>query len=41
MDPIGNVKFLKRDFLKNETKTEVITYFNSLIDVIISDMAAG
>ncbi len=40
MDPIGNVKFLKRDFLENKTKTEVITYFNSLIDVIISDMAA-
>ena len=40
MKPIKNVKFLKGDILKNETKIEVLRYFNSKIDVIISDMAA-
>ena len=40
MKPIKNVKFLKGDILKNETKKEVLRYFNSKIDVIISDMAA-
>ena len=40
MDQIQNVKFLKRDILKEETKNEVIVFFNRNLDVIISDMAA-
>ena len=40
MEPIKNVKFLKTDILEKKTKKEVIDYFNSNIDVIISDMAA-
>ena len=40
MKPIKNVKFLKRDFLNDQTRIEVIEYFNSKLDIIISDMAA-
>jgi len=40
MEPIKNVKFLKRNILKNQTKTEIMNYFDSSLDVIISDMAA-
>jgi len=40
MKPIENVKFLKRDILANQTKIEIMNYFDSFIDVIISDMAA-
>ena len=40
MEPIKNVKFLKRDILENQTKTEIMNYFDSSLDVIISDMAA-
>ena len=40
MAPIKNVKFIKGDILKDNTKTEVLRYFNSKLDVIISDMAA-
>ena len=40
MEPIKNVKFLKGDITKTPTKIEVIKYFNSSLDVIISDMAA-
>ena len=40
MKPIKNVKFFKGDIQKNETKIEVFRYFNSKLDVIISDMAA-
>ena len=40
MEPIKNVKFLKGDILENQTKNEVIKYFKSNLDVIISDMAA-
>ena len=40
MEPIKNVKFLKTDILEKKTRKEVIEYFNSNIDVIISDMAA-
>ena len=40
MEPIKNVKFLKGDITKMPTKIEVIKYFNSSLDVIISDMAA-
>ena len=40
METIKNIKFLKRDIFKKNTKTEVLKYFNSNIDVILSDMAA-
>ena len=40
MEPIKNVKFLKGDIRDNETKMEILRYFNSKVDVIISDMAA-
>ncbi len=40
MEPIKNVKFLKGDILEKKTKMEVLKYFNSNLDVIISDMAA-
>ena len=41
MEPIKNVRFLKRDILVNQTKTEIMNYFDSSLDVIISDMAAN
>ena len=40
MKPIKNVKFLKSNILDEKTKDIVTNYFNSKIDVIISDMAA-
>ncbi len=40
MKPIKNVKFLKGDILQNDVKSEVISYFQSNLDVILSDMAA-
>ena len=40
MDPIKNVKFLKGNILARNTKSEVMQYFKSNLDVIISDMAA-
>ena len=40
MEPLKNVKFLKGDIMKKETKLAVIHYFKSNLDVIISDMAA-
>ena len=40
MDPIKNLKFIKGDILEDTTKNEVINYFKSNLDVIISDMAA-
>tara|TARA_B100001057_G_scaffold468227_1_gene527178 strand:+ start:866 stop:1492 length:627 start_codon:yes stop_codon:yes gene_type:complete len=40
MEPIKNVKFLKGDINKIETKSTIIHYFKSNLDVIISDMAA-
>ena len=40
MKPIKNVKFLKSDILKNDTKKEIFEYFQSKLDIIISDMAA-
>jgi len=40
MEPIKYVKFLKGDFLEEQTKNEVIRYFSSNVDLIISDMAA-
>ena len=41
MELVQNVKFLKADFMEKQTKTEVIEYFSSNLDVIISDMAAN
>ena len=40
MDPVKNVKFFKGDILRTQTKMEVMKYFNSDLNVIISDMAA-
>ena len=40
MDPIKDSKFLKADIMQNSTKDEIINYFKSKLDVIISDMAA-
>ena len=40
MDPIKKVKFIKNDILDDDTKDNVIKYFNGKLDVIISDMAA-
>ena len=40
MKPIKNVKFLKGNILEKQIKNEVLKYFNSNLDVIISDMAA-
>jgi len=40
MEPIKNVRFIKRDILANQTKSEIMNYFDSFLDVIISDMAA-
>jgi 23S rRNA (uridine2552-2'-O)-methyltransferase len=40
MSPIEKVKFLKGDFTENNIKNEIMKYFESKVDVIISDMAA-
>ena len=40
MKPIKNVKFLKGDILQNDVKSEVISFFQTNLDVILSDMAA-
>ena len=40
MDPIKNLKFIKGDILEDSIKNEVINFFKSNLDVIISDMAA-
>ena len=40
MEPIKDVRFFKGDVLSNETKSAVIKYFKSNLDVILSDMAA-
>ena len=40
MDPVKKVKFIKNDILDDDTKDNVIKYFNGKLDVIISDMAA-
>ena len=40
MKPLKKVKFLKGDIQENHTKSEVIKYFKSNLDVIVSDMAA-
>ena len=40
MEPIKNVKFVKADILQNDTKDIIISYFQSKLDIIVSDMAA-
>ena len=40
MKPIKNVKFLKGDILQNDVKSKVISFFQTNLDVILSDMAA-
>ena len=40
MLPVKNVKFLKSNFLNDNTRNEVNNYFKNKLDVIISDMAA-
>ena len=40
MKPIRNVKFVKKDFLQEESQNFISSYFDKKIDVIISDMAA-
>ena len=40
MKPISNVKFVKKDFLQEESQNFIFSYFGEKIDVIISDMAA-
>ena len=41
MEQLKNVKFLKADIMQKETKSAVIFYFKSKLDVIISDIAAN
>ena len=41
MEPVKNVKFLKGNILEKNIKDEVMMYFASKLDVIISDMAAN
>mgnify|MGYP001361259786 CR=1 FL=1 len=41
MEPIKNVRYIKGDILNEDTKNKVIKYFDSKLDVIISDMAAN
>jgi|TARA_B110000881_G_C18343564_1_gene397792 23S rRNA (uridine2552-2'-O)-methyltransferase len=40
MEPVKNAQFIKGNILDVSTKNEVIKYFDSKLDVIISDMAA-
>ena len=40
MEPIKNVKFLKGDIMENNIKFDVKRYFQTNLDVILSDMAA-
>ena len=40
MEPIKNVKFFKGDMCEEKVKIQAIKYFNSKLDVVISDMAA-
>ena len=40
MEPIKDVKFFRGDMLSQETKSAVMKYFKSNLDVILSDMAA-
>ena len=36
---IDGIKFIKGDFLKEDFKIDIVKYFNSNIDVVLSDMA--
>ena len=40
METVKNVKFIKRNFLKDEVQDEVKKYFESNLDIVLSDMAA-
>ena len=40
MEPVKKIKFIKKDIFDDNTKDNVIKYFNGKLDVIISDMAA-
>ncbi len=40
METVKNVKFIKRNFLKDEVQDEVKEYFESNLDIVLSDMAA-
>ena len=40
MEPIKGVRFFKGDLLSSKTKSAIIEYFGSNLDVILSDMAA-
>ena len=40
MEPINNVNFVRGNILDNKIKNRVNNYFNSKLDVILSDMAA-
>ena len=40
MEPIKDVRFFRGDMLSQETKSAVMKYFKSNLDVILSDMAA-
>ena len=40
MEPLNDVKFLRGNILEEQTKIAVKKYFDSILDVIISDMAA-
>ena len=40
MEPVSNIKFLKGDIFEDRTKIEVKKYFDTTLDVIVSDMAA-
>ena len=41
MEKIYNVDFIKGDFFEEGTQKKIISYFNSKIDVVLSDMAAN
>ena len=40
MKPLDNIRFLTGDILADEIKSDVMKYFKSNLDVIVSDMAA-
>ena len=41
MEKINNVNFIKGDFQESEIYEKIMTYFNSKVDVVLSDMAAN
>ena len=41
MEKIENVDFIRGNFLEKNTYEKIVTYFDSKIDVILSDMAAN